>query len=86
MLDDGTAGLSAIKKCGGVTVVQDPKDAVYPEMPQSALTNVKIDYCVPLREMGKLLDGLSHGPRGQSKSIPKGVKIEALIAERVLFV
>ncbi|MEO6235366.1 MAG: chemotaxis protein CheB [Vicinamibacterales bacterium] len=54
-LDDGTAGLSAIKECGGVTVVQDPKDAAYPGMPQSVVDNVRVDYCLPIREMGALL-------------------------------
>ena len=47
-LDDGTAGLLAIKNCGGYTIVQDPKDAVYPGMPQSAIENVDIDRCAPL--------------------------------------
>jgi two-component system chemotaxis response regulator CheB len=84
MLDDGTAGLIAIKKCGGITVVQDPADAAYPEMPQSALNNLKVDHCVPVAEMGRLLEKLTHETRGKDKSIPKDIRTEALIAERVL--
>jgi len=84
MLDDGTAGLIALKKCGGVTVVQDPKDAAYPEMPQSALNNLVVDHCISLSEMGGLLNTLAHERPGKSKPIPKDVRIESLIAERVL--
>jgi two-component system, chemotaxis family, protein-glutamate methylesterase/glutaminase len=84
MLDDGTAGLIAIKKCGGVTVVQDPNDAAYPSMPQSALNNLKVDHCVPISEMGHLLETLSRQPLGKTKPIPKDIRSEALIAERVL--
>jgi two-component system, chemotaxis family, protein-glutamate methylesterase/glutaminase len=54
-LDDGTAGLHAVKSAGGVAIVQDPKDALVPAMPQSALRNVKVDHRVPLGKMGPLL-------------------------------
>jgi two-component system chemotaxis response regulator CheB len=54
-LDDGTAGLWSVKHRGGVTIVQDPLDAKYPSMPQSALNNVKVDHCVPLADIGPLL-------------------------------
>lgn len=57
-LDDGTAGLLAVKKQGGVTVVQDPTDAFCPDMPRSALEYVAVDHCVRLRELGALLERL----------------------------
>jgi two-component system chemotaxis response regulator CheB len=50
-LDDGTAGLSAIKQMGGITIVQDPEDALYSGMPQSAIDNVKVDHVLPLEEI-----------------------------------
>jgi two-component system chemotaxis response regulator CheB len=84
MLDDGTAGMIAIKACGGITVVQDPADATYPGMPQSAIDNAEVDHCVPLAAMGGLLEQLSREHSGRRTAIPKDIQIEAEIAERVL--
>ncbi|RZI84709.1 MAG: chemotaxis protein CheB [Rubrivivax sp.] len=58
-LDDGTAGLQAIKTMGGTAVVQDPDDAEAPSMPRSALRHVKADHCVRLSKMGSLLATLA---------------------------
>lgn len=57
-LDDGTAGLQAIKACGGIAVVQDPADAAVPSMPASALRYVQVDHCVPLASLAGLLTSL----------------------------
>lgn len=62
-LDDGTAGLAAIKKCGGVAVVQDPRDADYPGMPTNAIANVEVDHVLPLAGIGGLLDRLLYESR-----------------------
>jgi two-component system chemotaxis response regulator CheB len=89
MLHDGTAGLDFIKRCGGVAVVQDPADAEYPSMPESALRNVAVDYVVPLAEMGGLLTSLVSPDlppeaAGMATPIPPDLKLEAAIAERVV--
>ena len=84
MLDDGTAGLIAIQRCGGVTVVQDPKDATYPEMPQSALNNLKVDYCVPATQLGGLIAKLVRRRLDKHRPVPQDIRSEAEIAERVL--
>ncbi len=55
MLDDGSAGLRAIKDCGGTVVVQDPTDAFEPSMPRSALAVVEADHVVPLAQMAAVL-------------------------------
>jgi two-component system, chemotaxis family, protein-glutamate methylesterase/glutaminase len=84
MLDDGTAGLMAVKRCGGVAVVQDPRDAAYSGMPMNALNNVDVDFCVSVAEMGPLLTKLVHQPPRRSKAVPSDIRTEAVIAERVL--
>src|SRR5205085_2193329 len=55
LLDDGTAGMEAIKRSGGSTIVQDPNEAEFPDMPMSVLNNMEVDYCIRLAEMGDVL-------------------------------
>src|SRR2546421_278291 len=54
-LDDGTAGLLAVKRRGGIAIVQNPDEALYPSMPLSALENVEVDYTLPLASIGHQL-------------------------------
>ena len=61
-LDDGTAGLAVIKAHGGVTVVQDPAEALYPSMPRSALKHVTIDHVLGTARLGPLLSRLVGEP------------------------
>src|SRR5215813_4058295 len=80
-LDDGTAGLLAVKQCGGTTVIQDPADAVAPSMPRSAAKHVEIDHKVPLSKLAPLLVSLSNErPRAERRVMPDRLKIEAEIA------
>lgn len=83
-LDDGTSGMKAIKKCGGICIVQDPEEAEYPDMPRNALNNVKVDYCLPIAEMGVRLYEIIPRKLQKRKPVPKDILIEAKIAERVL--
>lgn len=57
-LDDGTAGLAEIKSRAGLAVVQDPREADYPGMPNSAIENLDVDHVLPLREIPCLLQRL----------------------------
>jgi two-component system, chemotaxis family, protein-glutamate methylesterase/glutaminase len=83
-LDDGTSGMMAIKRCGGICIAQDPADATHPDMPQSVITHVGADHCVPLAQMGALLEKLAARKVGVSKKPPADLVIEAKIAQRVV--
>jgi two-component system, chemotaxis family, protein-glutamate methylesterase/glutaminase len=81
-LDDGTAGLLAIKQLGGTTVVQDPQDATFPSMPRSAMNHVQVDYCVSIAELGSLLSRLVTAPlyKDEVHEVPSEMEIENSIA------
>jgi two-component system chemotaxis response regulator CheB len=54
-LDDGTVGLSAVQRCGGLAIVQDESDAAYPSMPASARAHVAVEHALPAAALGGLL-------------------------------
>jgi len=55
MLDDGVGGLREIRSSGGVALVQDPREAAYPDLPSNAISGAGADHIVELDEMGPLL-------------------------------
>lgn len=57
-LSDGVAGFQAVKEGGGLAIVQHPRDASVPDMPLNARKCVRADYCLPLVEIGPLLERL----------------------------
>ena len=54
-LDDGTAGLATIKALGGAALVQDPADALFAGMPNSAIENVPVDFVGPIEAIAREL-------------------------------
>ena len=56
---DGAKGLATIHQCGGLTVVQDPKDAQVPTMPEAALALHRADFVLPLSGIQALLAELN---------------------------
>jgi two-component system chemotaxis response regulator CheB len=81
-LNDGSSGLQALKQCGGVTVVQDPHDALFPDMPQAALEQVEPDHVVSLAAMAKLLAGLVAQPAGKAVVATEKIRLEVQVATR----
>jgi len=57
-LDDGTAGMIAVRTRGGLGIAQDPEDAMYPSMPQHAAEVGGAEHVVPVDKMGVLLGEL----------------------------
>jgi two-component system chemotaxis response regulator CheB len=82
-LDDGSAGLIAIRARGGVAIVQDPEDALYPGMPSNAIKGDSPDYCVPLEAIPALLVRLAREPvpPGDKFPIPEWLAIEVGMAK-----
>jgi two-component system chemotaxis response regulator CheB len=84
LLDDGTSGMIAIKKCGGTTIVQDPNEAQYPDMPLSVLNNLEVDYCLPLQQFGFIIMDVIANKEINNIPIPYEVEAESKIAENTV--
>jgi two-component system chemotaxis response regulator CheB len=80
LLNDGAAGLADVKRCGGITVVQNPADAFASEMPWGALRATDIDYRAPVSEMAALLVELAGQEPGPAVDIPADIRTEVDIA------
>lgn len=87
-LDDGTAGLLAIKDRGGITVVQEPSEATAASMPRSALAHVSVDHCCTLAEMARLFVSLANDdpPATGPEALDRLIDIENRIAEGIFSV
>jgi two-component system chemotaxis response regulator CheB len=80
LLRDGTAGLRAVHEQGGLTIVQDPEGAEYPDMPESAMKNLPVTFCLPLADIGSALDLLVR----RSNCLESGIAVSVrLLKKRV---
>ncbi|WP_099902026.1 chemotaxis protein CheB, partial [Methylobacterium frigidaeris] len=85
LLNDGASGLEAIKSCGGITLVQDPADALADEMPRSALAALEVDLTLPAARIGDVLSDLVRDAAGPRLPVSPELRLEVDIAagERV---
>lgn len=57
-LDDGSAGAQAVKARGGTVIVQDPKEAEVPDMPENVVRHAHADYRQKIAQIPRLLTRL----------------------------
>jgi two-component system chemotaxis response regulator CheB len=82
-LNDGTAGLEAIKKCGGLAVIQNPDTAEYDGMPSSALQAVNIDHVVDLEHMSETIEKILEEELPPETEIPQYLIRENSLANKI---
>ncbi|HEV7621770.1 MAG TPA: chemotaxis protein CheB, partial [Flavisolibacter sp.] len=83
LLDDGTSGMSMIKRSGGITIVQDPNEADYPDMPLSILDNMEVDHCESISNIGFVLSEIISHTEPKEVKVPDDVIMETEMDYRV---
>ncbi|AIE83588.1 chemotaxis protein CheB [Fimbriimonas ginsengisoli] len=81
LLDDGTIGMAAIKRFGGITIAQDPHDAMFGDMPRNAIQTVGVDYVLSLEEIGPKIRELVEQPVPWEKEIDMPDQTELNLSE-----
>jgi two-component system chemotaxis response regulator CheB len=80
LLNDGAAGLADLKRCGGVAVVQNPADALAPDMPIEALRVSDVDYRASIADIAPLLSELLQQDAPEPGPVPADIFLEVDIA------
>lgn len=80
LLSDGVSGLHAIKRCGGLVLVQDPADAIADEMPRRAVETMTPDLVIPGARLGDVLADLVREQVGAALPVPADLALEVSIA------
>jgi two-component system chemotaxis response regulator CheB len=84
MLEDGTSGMWAVKRCGGICIVQRPGEAEFPDMPNSVINKLEVDYIDDLHQIPKTIEELLSKPLPPEVAIPEELRIEAKITENMM--
>ena len=80
LLNDGVAGLWAVKACGGTAVVQHPLDAAEDQMPLAALEAVAADEVASARDLAQVLVALAGADAEEHHDCPETIDLEVRIA------
>jgi two-component system, chemotaxis family, protein-glutamate methylesterase/glutaminase len=79
VLDDGAAGLLAIKRAGGMTFAQDPNEALYEMMPRTAIEIVSPDHVAAADALGRLLAEVAAEPPPDPPAATLSLREEHLV-------
>ena len=78
LLKDGTRGLEAVHEGGGLSIVQNPRGAEYPDMPTNAMKNLPVTFCLDLPDIGPALDLLAR----RSSRLESGIAVSLRILKK----
>ncbi len=85
---DGTLGLKAVKEGGGMAIVQQPQQAKFDGMPQSAISTGLVDHVLPVEQMAREVISYAGQPylKVQKKDEPEDKKFKSYMQKILLLI
>lgn len=84
LFEDGTSGMHAIKRSGGICIIQDPAEAQFSDMPRSVLNKINVDYQARLKDIPDIIKEIITHPLPPEIPVPRELQIEADITEKMM--
>jgi two-component system, chemotaxis family, protein-glutamate methylesterase/glutaminase len=75
-LNDGSGGLAAVKAHGGLSIIQDPEEALFGDMPRHALHAAGADHILPVNEIGSVLQQVAGEDMPERGADPMATQVE----------